>query len=85
MRGEFFNMLNAANLVRSEMGILEQEHLRVMLLDTRNNVLKTVTVYSGSLNAAVVRVGEVCRECGQDQRYCSQPPVWRSITTQRWH
>ncbi|MFK7800442.1 MAG: DNA repair protein RadC [Anaerolineae bacterium] len=52
---------DAANLVMSEMGILEQEHLRVMLLDTRNNVLKIVTVYIGSLNAAIVRVGEVFR------------------------
>ncbi|MFT5194213.1 MAG: DNA repair protein RadC [Cellvibrionaceae bacterium] len=52
---------DAANLVMSEMGILEQEHLRVMLLDTRNNVLKLATIYIGSLNAAVVRVGEVFR------------------------
>ena len=52
---------DAANLVMSEMGILEQEHLRVMLLDTRNNVLKLATIYIGSLNSAVVRVGEIFR------------------------
>ena len=52
---------DAANLVMSEMGILEQEHLRVMLLDTRNSVLKLVTIYIGSLNSAVVRVGEIFR------------------------
>lgn len=49
----------AAELVRYEMGALEQEHLRVMLLDTRNRVLDTVEVYIGSLNSSQVRVGEL--------------------------
>jgi DNA repair protein RadC len=44
------------------MGLLEQEHLRTVLLDTKNNVIRVVNVYSGSLNSAVVRVGEVFRE-----------------------
>ena len=30
---------DAAELVRYEMGALEQEHLRVILLDTRNRVI----------------------------------------------
>lgn len=50
---------DAANLLMSEMALLEQEHLRVILLDTRNRVLATPTVYVGSLNTSVVRVGEL--------------------------
>lgn len=53
---------DVANVVMSEMGLLEQEQLRVVLLDTKNRILRVVTVYSGSLNSAVVRIGEVFRE-----------------------
>jgi len=53
---------DAANLVMSEMALLEQEHLRVMLLDTKNRVLETPTVYIGSLNTSLIRVGELFRE-----------------------
>ncbi len=53
---------DAANLVMSEMSFLEQEHLRVMLLDTKNRVLSTETVYIGSLNTSLIRVGELFRE-----------------------
>lgn len=52
---------DAANLVMLEMMSLEQEHLRVLLLDTRNRVLGLPTVYIGSLNTSVVRVGELFR------------------------
>ena len=52
---------DAANLVMSEMAFLEQEHLRVILLDTRNRVIRTNTVYIGSLNTSVVRIGELFR------------------------
>ena len=50
---------DAANLLMSEMAFLEQEHLKVILLDTRNQVLHTPTIYIGSLNTSVVRVGEL--------------------------
>ncbi len=50
---------DAAELVRYEMSALEQEHLRVLLLDTRNRVLDIVEVYQGSVNTSQVRVGEV--------------------------
>lgn len=53
---------DVANLLMAEMGLLEQEHLRTVLLDTKNHVQRVSTVYVGSLNAAVVRVGEVFRE-----------------------
>jgi len=53
---------DAANLVMSDMSLLEQEHLRIMLLDTKNCVLETTTVYQGSLNTSLIRVGELFRE-----------------------
>jgi len=53
---------DTANLVMSEMSWLEQEHLRIMLLDTKNRVLGTPTVYVGSLNTSLIRVGELFRE-----------------------
>lgn len=53
---------DAAVLVMYEMGALEQEHLRVMLLDRRNRVLDVVELYRGSVSSAQVRVGEVFRE-----------------------
>ena len=53
---------DAANLVMTEMGLLEQEQLRVILLDTKNRVLATPTIYVGSLNTSLIRVGELFRE-----------------------
>jgi DNA repair protein RadC len=52
---------DAFNLLKSEMMFLDQEHLRLILLDTRNRVLRTPTIYIGSLNTSVVRVGELFR------------------------
>ena len=45
-----------------EMSVLEQESMRVILLDTRNRVLSTQTVYQGSLNTTMVRIAELFRE-----------------------
>jgi len=53
---------DAAALVMYEMGALEVEHLKVMLLDTRNKLIRIVQVYVGSLNASFIRVGELFRE-----------------------
>ncbi len=50
---------DVAALVAFEMSALEQEHLRVILLDTRNKVLDTVEVYKGSVNSSQVHVGEL--------------------------
>lgn len=52
---------DAANLLMAEMMFLEQEHLRIILLDTRNRVLATPTLYIGSLNSSVVRIAELFR------------------------
>ena len=50
---------DAAALIKFEMSILEQEELRIMLLDTRYRLIEIVPLYRGSLNASAVRIGEV--------------------------
>jgi DNA repair protein RadC len=52
---------DAANLVMMEMSLLDQEHLRLILLDTKNRVIEMPTVYIGNLNTSVIRVGELFR------------------------
>ncbi len=49
-------------LLGSEMSSLDHEQLRVILLDTKNRVLRTATVYQGSVNSAQVRVAEVFKD-----------------------
>ena len=41
---------DVANLLSIEMAALEQEQLRVVLLDTKHRILGTRTVYQGSVN-----------------------------------
>ena len=53
---------DAANMLMLDMGHLDQEHLKVILLDTRNRVMRIVEVYKGSLDTSLVRVGELFRE-----------------------
>jgi DNA repair protein RadC len=53
---------DAASLLMMDMAFLEQEHLRVLLLNTKNHVVGSPTIYKGSLNSSVVRVGEIFRE-----------------------
>jgi DNA repair protein RadC len=50
---------DAAALVMYEMSALEQEHLRVVLLDTRNRVLEIVEINKGSVNSSQIHVGEI--------------------------
>ncbi|MEX2143339.1 MAG: DNA repair protein RadC, partial [Anaerolineales bacterium] len=50
---------DAAALVQYEMGALEQEHLRAILLDTRNKVVDICEITRGSVNSAQVRMAEV--------------------------
>jgi DNA repair protein RadC len=52
---------DAAALVQYEMGLLEKEHLRVLLLDRRNRVQDIEEIYQGSVNSSQVRVGEIFR------------------------
>ncbi|MBN1815030.1 MAG: DNA repair protein RadC, partial [Anaerolineae bacterium] len=53
---------DVAQLMVAEMAHLEQEHFRVLYLDTRNRLLGSETVYVGSLNASHIRVGEIFRD-----------------------
>lgn len=51
-----------APLLMLEMAPLDQETLRVVLLNTKNQVIRLVDVYKGSLNSSLVRVSEVFKE-----------------------
>jgi len=53
---------DAAQLVLAEMGALESEQMRVLLLDTKNRLIAAVTLYVGTVNECRVRIGEVFRE-----------------------
>jgi DNA repair protein RadC len=53
---------DAANLFMYEMRALDQEEVRVILLDVRNRLISAHTVYRGSLNTSMIRVGEIFRE-----------------------
>jgi DNA repair protein RadC len=45
-----------------QMGRLEREELRVVLLNTKNVVLRVATVYQGNVSSSLVRVGELFRD-----------------------
>jgi DNA repair protein RadC len=49
-------------LVGAEMALLEQEHLRVILLNTRNQVTAVRDVNKGNVHSAVVRVAEIFKD-----------------------
>ncbi len=50
---------SAAALVQHEMGMLEQEHMKVILLDIHLRVIDIADIYRGSVNMAQVRVAEL--------------------------
>ncbi len=50
------------SMLGAEMAALEQEELRVVLLDTKHHILAFRTVYRGTANQAHVRVAEVFRD-----------------------
>jgi DNA repair protein RadC len=45
-----------------QMGRLEREELRVVLLNTKNVVLRVATVYQGNVSTSLIRVGELFRD-----------------------
>jgi len=49
-------------LVGADMALLEQEHLRVVLLNTRNQVTAVREVNKGNVHSAVVRVAEIFKD-----------------------
>ena len=52
---------DVANLLIADMSVLDQERLRVLLLNTRNEVLGVREIYVGNVNSSVVRPAEVFR------------------------
>ena len=48
-------------MLGAEMSVLQQEHLRVILLDTKNHVRAVQEVYIGNVNSVSVRVADVLR------------------------
>ena len=57
---------DVANLLGAEMAILNQEHLRVLLLDTKNHVTAVSEIYIGNVNSSIVRPAEVLRPAVRD-------------------
>jgi DNA repair protein RadC len=53
---------DVAERLIAELGHLEREVLRVVLLDTRNGVMAMPTVYVGNVSAAMVRIAELFRD-----------------------
>jgi len=53
---------DVADRLLLQMGRLEREELRVVLLNTKNAVLRVVTVYQGNVSSSLVRVGELFRD-----------------------
>jgi len=53
---------DVANLLMAEMAFLDQEQLRVVLLNTKNHVISIAEVYRGSVSTSLIRTSEVFRE-----------------------
>ena len=53
---------DVVNLLQAEMAHLEQEELRLVLLNTKNQVLSIPQLYRGNDNTSVVRVSELFRD-----------------------
>jgi DNA repair protein RadC len=60
-RYQIITPADAANLVMPDMAFLEYEQLRVIVLDTRNQVIENVPLYKGTINSSVLRAAEIFR------------------------
>jgi DNA repair protein RadC len=58
---------DAYALLKGEMALLEQESVRVILLNTKNRVVDVCQVSMGSLNSSIIRVAEVFKEAVRQQ------------------
>src|SRR5579863_8743498 len=52
---------DAANLVMMEMMYLDHEQMRILVLDTKNQVVENTSRYRGTVNSSVLRAAEVFR------------------------
>ena len=50
-----------------EMGALDREEMRVLILNAKNRVLRCHTAYVGNVSASLVRVGELFRDAVREQ------------------
>ena len=55
------NPQDVFDLLGDEMSLLTQEHLKVILLDTKNRVTEIHEVYKGNVNSSQIRAAEVFR------------------------
>ena len=53
---------DVADRLLLRMGGLEREELVVLVLNTKNVVIRSITVYQGNVSASLVRVGELFRD-----------------------
>ena len=53
---------DVSNLLQGEMGLLDREQMRVLILNVRNQVLGSAEVYQGNVHTAIVRIGELFSE-----------------------
>ncbi len=51
----------AANLVMLEMAYLDSEQMRILVLDSRGQLVEKVSLYQGTANSSVLRAAEVFR------------------------
>jgi DNA repair protein RadC len=51
----------AANLVMLDMAYLDTEQLRILLLDSKSQLVEKVNLYQGTANSAVLRAAEIFR------------------------
>ena len=49
------------SLLGAEMSGLDQEHIKVVLLNTRNEVMSVHEIYKGNVHTAIIRVAEIIR------------------------
>lgn len=57
---------DAYEFLRVEMEDLEQEHLRVVSLTTKNRIISAPLIYQGSVHTTVVRIAEIFRPAIMD-------------------
>lgn len=53
---------DVADLLMAEMSLLHSEHLRVVLLNSKNHVLSVSEVYKGNVNSSLIRPAELFRD-----------------------
>ncbi len=67
-----------ANLLQGEMSFVEQEEMRVVLLNTKNQILSIPRVHKGSINTSLVIVSELFKEAMQEN-CAALETVWMQL------